>query len=95
MLGTRPLRHVCTDVLEASVLKRELEPCLEVDLKAVQRPSIEIYHVKLHCWTLTIVWPLMVFLMRQGPCIRHPAPAACWYVCVGSLSAEGEAKTVT
>ena len=62
MLGTRRLRHVFTGVLEASVLKRELKPCLEVDVKAVQRPSIEIYHVKKR-WTLTIVWTLMVFLM--------------------------------
>jgi len=62
MLGTRPLLHVCTDVLEASVLKMELKPCLEVDVKSVQRPSIEIYHVKKR-WTLTIVWPLIVFLM--------------------------------
>ena len=46
MLGTRPLLHVCTDVLDASVLKMELRQCLEVDVKAVQRPSIEIYHVK-------------------------------------------------
>ena len=61
MLGTRPLLHVCTDVLEASVLKRELKPGLEIDVKAVQRPSIEIYLVKKH-WTFT-VWPLMVFLM--------------------------------
>ena len=62
MLSTRSLRHVCTDVLGASVLKRELELCLEFDVKAVQRPSIEIYHVKKR-WTLTIVWPLIVFLM--------------------------------
>ena len=46
MLDTRPLLHVCTDVLEASVEKVKLKPCLEVDVKAVQRPSIEIYHVK-------------------------------------------------
>ena len=62
MLGARPLLHVCTEMLEASVLKRELKMCLEFDVKAVQRPSIEIYHVKKH-WTLTIVWPLIVFLM--------------------------------
>ena len=62
MLGTRPLLHVCTDVLEASVLKMELKLCFEVDVKAVQRPSIEIYHVRKR-WTLTIVWPLIVFLM--------------------------------
>ena len=62
MLGTRPLLHVCTDVLEASVEKLELKPCLEVNVKAVQRPSIEIYHAKKR-WTLTIVWPLMVILM--------------------------------
>ena len=68
MLGTRPLLHVCTDVLDASVLKMELRQCLEVDVKAVQRPSIEIYHLKKHR-TLTIVWPLIVFLMRQGPCV--------------------------
>ena len=61
MLVTRPLLHVCTDVLEASVLKMELKLCFEVDVKAVQRPSIEIYYVKEH-WTLT-VWPLIVFLM--------------------------------
>ena len=46
MLDTRPLLHFCTDVLEASVEKMKLKPCLEVDVKAVQRPSIEIYHVK-------------------------------------------------
>ena len=53
MLGTRLLLHVCPDMFEASVLKRELRQCLEVDLKAVQRPSIEIYNVKIR-WTLTI-----------------------------------------
>ena len=62
MLGTRPLLHVCPYVLEASVLKRELNLCFEVDVMAVQRPSIEIYHVRKR-WTLTIVWPLIVFLM--------------------------------
>ena len=53
MLGIRRLRHVFTDVLEALVLNGELKPCLEVDVKAVQRPSIEIYNVKKR-WTLTI-----------------------------------------
>ena len=46
MFGIRRLRHVFTDVFEALVLNGGLKPCLEVDVKAVQRPSIEIYHVK-------------------------------------------------
>jgi len=46
VFGIRRLRHVFTDVFEALVLNWGLKPCLEVDVKAVQRPSIEIYHVK-------------------------------------------------
>ena len=41
MLGLQPLSHVGKGVLEASVLKRELNPCLEVDVKTRQRPSTE------------------------------------------------------
>jgi len=43
VLSTQPLLYVSTDVLKASLLKRELNPCLEVDVKTRQRPSTETY----------------------------------------------------